>query len=174
MPRDRQRLTLESGPVLDLAEIIRRGAGRAGARIRAVYSFSKGEVLATELSLDEHGGTMELAFDGRRQSFKLTCRPRHFGGTAMVHHLPVDIAQSTGAVPTAGRPVVREPACMGPTKSGVCVTVSRSRGSSMAHQSKGESSPHRRCRPERVGSAAEAKMDALEHLRALGGKVRRG
>jgi hypothetical protein len=81
MPRDRQRLTLESGPVLDLAEIIRRGSGRAGARIRAVYSFSKGEVLATELSLDEHGGTMELAFDGRRQSFKLTCRPRHFGGS---------------------------------------------------------------------------------------------
>ena len=80
MPRDRQRLTLESGPVLDLAEIIRRGAGRAGARIRAVYSFSKGEVLATELSLDEHGGTMELAFDGRRQSFKLASQSRHFGG----------------------------------------------------------------------------------------------
>src|SRR5829696_1778254 len=81
MPRDRQRLTLESGPVLDLAKIIRRGSGRPGARIRAVYSFSPtGEVLASELSLDEHGGTMELAFDGRRQSFKLTCRPRHFGG----------------------------------------------------------------------------------------------
>jgi hypothetical protein len=47
-----------------LAEIIRRGSGRAGARIRAVYSFSKGEVLATELSLEEHGGTMELAFEG--------------------------------------------------------------------------------------------------------------
>ena len=41
MPRHRQRLTLESGPVLDLAEIIRRGSGRAGARIRAVYSFSR-------------------------------------------------------------------------------------------------------------------------------------
>src|SRR5829696_7521799 len=92
----------------------------------------------------------------------------------MVHHLSLDIAQSTGVVSTAGRPVVREPACMGPTKSGVCVTVPRSRGSSMAHQSKGESSPHRRCRPGRMGSAAEAKMDALEHLRALGGKVRRG
>ena len=80
MPRDRQRLTLESGPVLDLAEIIRRGSGRAGARIRAVYSFSKGEVLATELSLEEHGGTMELAFEGRRQSFKLASQSRHFGG----------------------------------------------------------------------------------------------
>src|SRR5215203_2259351 len=80
MPRDRQRLTLESGPMLDLAKIIRRGSGRPGARIRAVYSFSTGEVLASELSLDEHGGMMELAFDGRRQSFKLTCRPRHFGG----------------------------------------------------------------------------------------------
>src|SRR4051812_18217599 len=72
MPRNRQRLTLESGPVLDLAEIIRRGSGRAGARIRAVYSFSKGEVLATELSLEEHGGTMELAFeDGGSHSSSL-------------------------------------------------------------------------------------------------------
>src|SRR5215216_6351502 len=44
----------------------------------------------------------------------------------------------------------------------------------MAHQSKGESSPHRRCRPGRVGSAAEAKMDALGHLRALGSEVRPG
>src|SRR5829696_8259871 len=81
MPRDRQRLTLESGAMLDLAKIIRRGSGNPGARIRAVYSFSAtGEVLASELSLDEHGGMMELAFDGRRQSFKLVCRPRHFGG----------------------------------------------------------------------------------------------
>ena len=41
----------------------------------------------------------------------------------MVHHLPVDIAQSTGAVLTAGRPVVRKPACLGPAESGVCVAV---------------------------------------------------
>src|SRR5829696_2568289 len=80
MPRDRQRLTLESGPMLDLAKIIRRGSGRPGARIRAFYRFSTGQVLASELSLEEHGGTMELSFDGRRQSFKLTSQSRHFGG----------------------------------------------------------------------------------------------
>jgi len=66
--------------MLDLAKIIRRGSGRPGARIRAFYRFSTGQVLASELSLEEHGGTMELSFDGRRQSFKLTSQSRHFGG----------------------------------------------------------------------------------------------
>src|SRR5215204_1112615 len=66
------------------------------------------------------------------------------------------------------------PTRVGPSARRVCVTVPRSRRASMANESKGESSPDRRCRPGRVGSAAEAKMDALEHLRALGGKVRRG
>jgi hypothetical protein len=37
----------------------------------------------------------------------------------VVHRLPVDIAQSTGAVPTAGRPLVRKPPCLGPEEGSV-------------------------------------------------------
>ena len=33
MPRDRQRLTLESGPKLDLAKLIPSGAGKPGSHI---------------------------------------------------------------------------------------------------------------------------------------------
>ena len=126
MPRDRQRLTLESGPVLDLAKIIRRGSGRAGARIRAVYSFSKGEVLATELSLDEHGGTMELAFDGRRQSFKLTCRQgtsAAANGTSSARRHRAEYGCCTDRwAPRGSRAGMPGP------ESGVCVAVPRSRG----------------------------------------------
>jgi hypothetical protein len=34
MPRDRQRLTLESGPKLDLAKLIPSGAGKPGSYIQ--------------------------------------------------------------------------------------------------------------------------------------------
>ena len=49
---------------------------------------------------------MELAFDGRRQSFKLPLPAAALRRQPVVHRLPVEIAQSTGAVPTAGRPWV--------------------------------------------------------------------
>ena len=66
--------------MLDLAKMIRGGAGRPGARIHAVYKFSTGQAVISDLCLDEHGGMMELSFEGRRQSFQLAARARHFGG----------------------------------------------------------------------------------------------
>ncbi|WP_052002835.1 hypothetical protein [Microvirga sp. BSC39] len=80
MPRDRQRLTLESGPKLDLAELIPSGSGKPGAQIRCVLTYGSGETITATLQLSEYGGQLELSFQERLQSFSLVSHPRHFGG----------------------------------------------------------------------------------------------
>lgn len=71
MPRDRQRLTLESGPRLDLAKLMPSGAGKPGAHIRCVLTYGSGETITATLKLSGYGGLLELSFQGRQQSFSL-------------------------------------------------------------------------------------------------------
>lgn len=80
MPRDRQRLTLESGPKLDLARLIPSGRGKLGSHIRCVLTSGSGETITAVLKLSDYGGLLELSFQGRQQSFCLVSEPRHFGG----------------------------------------------------------------------------------------------
>ncbi|PVE21916.1 hypothetical protein DC522_23930 [Microvirga sp. KLBC 81] len=80
MPRDRQRLTLESGPKLDLAKLIPSGAGRPGSHIQCVLTYGSGETITAILKLSGYGGLLELSFQGRQQAFSLVSEPRHFGG----------------------------------------------------------------------------------------------
>jgi hypothetical protein len=80
MPRDRQRLTLESGPKLDLAKLIPSGAGKPGSHIQCVLTYGSGETITAMLKLLDYGGLLELSFQGRQQSFSLVSEPRHFGG----------------------------------------------------------------------------------------------
>jgi hypothetical protein len=80
MPRDRQRLTLESGPKLDLAKLIPSGAGKPGSHIRCVLTYGSGEIITATLRLSDYGGLLDLSCQGRQQSFSLTSEPRHFGG----------------------------------------------------------------------------------------------
>jgi hypothetical protein len=80
VPRDRQRVTLESGPVIDLARLIPRGAGRPGSLIGCTLTFSSGETIRVELKLMDCGGWLNLFYDGRQQSFSLVFSERHFGG----------------------------------------------------------------------------------------------
>jgi hypothetical protein len=80
MPRDRQRLTLESGPKLDLARLIPSGAGKPDRHIQCVLTYVSGETITAILKLSGHGGVLELSFQGRQQSFSLVSHPRHFGG----------------------------------------------------------------------------------------------
>ena len=80
MPRNRERLTLESGPVLDLAKIMPNGTGKPGAHIRAVWTFASGGVIRIEIRLGDVRGSLAISFDGREQTFNLTSRERHFGG----------------------------------------------------------------------------------------------
>jgi hypothetical protein len=81
MPRARERLTLESGPVLDLAKIIPKGAAKPGVDIRNGWTFSTGEVIGIQVRLWEDHGSLDLSFEGRRQSFTLASQSRHFGGS---------------------------------------------------------------------------------------------
>jgi len=37
-------------------------------------------VIRLEVRLAEEGGSLDILFDGRKQSFTLTSRARHFGG----------------------------------------------------------------------------------------------
>jgi hypothetical protein len=69
MPRDRQRLTLESGPKLDLSKLIPSGAGRPGSHIQCVLTYGSGETIMAVLKLSEYGGSLDLSFQGRHQSF---------------------------------------------------------------------------------------------------------
>jgi hypothetical protein len=80
MPRDRQRLTLESGPKLDLAKLIPGGAGKPGAHIQCVLTYASGETISANMKLHEYGGLLELSSQGRQQAFSLVSEPRHFGG----------------------------------------------------------------------------------------------
>jgi hypothetical protein len=80
MPRDRQRLTLESGPKLDLAKLIPSGDGKPGSHIQCVLTYCSGETIKAILKLFKHGGLLELSFHGQQQVFSLVSEPRHFGG----------------------------------------------------------------------------------------------
>jgi hypothetical protein len=80
MPRARERLTLESGPVLDLAKMIPKGAGKPGCHFRVLWTFLSGEVIVIEIRLWGEHGSLDLSFADRRQSFALAARQRHFGG----------------------------------------------------------------------------------------------
>ncbi len=51
MPRARERLTLESGLVLNLAEIIQKGAAKPAVQVRSVRTFSTGDVAGIEARL---------------------------------------------------------------------------------------------------------------------------
>jgi hypothetical protein len=80
VPRHRERLTLESGPVLDLAKMIPKGRGRPGTHVRIHWTYASGEVITTEVSLGADQGSLIISFGGRKQTFHLTSRERHFGG----------------------------------------------------------------------------------------------
>lgn len=80
MPRTRERLTLENGPVLDLVRMIPAGSGRRGAQLRSVWRFSSGEIVGTEIRLFDGHGSLSLSFVGREQSFTLAGHARRFGG----------------------------------------------------------------------------------------------
>ena len=80
MPRNRQRATPESGPRLDLARLIPKGAGRPGAQIRWTLTYGSGELIVAELTLYEHSGSMWLSFRGTNQSIQLVPSRRHLGG----------------------------------------------------------------------------------------------
>jgi len=80
MPRDRQRLTLESGPKLDLAKLIPSGAGKPGSHIQCVLTYGSGETITAILKLSDYGGRLELSTLGQQQVFSLVSEPRHFGG----------------------------------------------------------------------------------------------
>ena len=80
MPRSRERLTLESGPALDLAKMIPTGRGKPGAHIRSAWEFSSGEVIVFAVRLDDGHGSLNLWFAGRHQSFTLRGHERHYGG----------------------------------------------------------------------------------------------
>ena len=80
MPRSRDRLTLESGPTLNLARLIPRGAGRPGHHFHVVMTFASGEVIRAEIVLQDHGGRLNVSSRGNHQCFALTSDPRPFGG----------------------------------------------------------------------------------------------
>ncbi len=52
MPRDRQRLTLESGPKLDLAKLIPRGSGNPDTNICCILTYGSGETVVCLLKSD--------------------------------------------------------------------------------------------------------------------------
>ena len=67
MPRDRQRLTLESGPKLDLAKLIPSDAGKPGSHIQCVLTYGSSEMLRADLKFRDYGGLLDLSHQGTQQ-----------------------------------------------------------------------------------------------------------
>jgi hypothetical protein len=80
MPCNRQRLTLESGPKLDLAKLIPSGAGNPGSHIQCVLTYGSGEIIRADHRLRDFGGLLELSYSGHYQTLPRAPSPRHFGG----------------------------------------------------------------------------------------------
>jgi hypothetical protein len=89
MPRPLQRARLESGPNLDLNELIRRRIIVPGYRSEFPHSMSwtnnyTGDQIAiVQLSYNLEGiavGWLKIEIDGRDQWIELSARERHFGG----------------------------------------------------------------------------------------------
>ncbi len=57
MPRDRPRLTLESGPKVALVKLIPSGAGKPGRHIQCVLTYGSGETITGILKLSDFGGS---------------------------------------------------------------------------------------------------------------------
>jgi hypothetical protein len=66
--------------MLDLAKLIPSGAGKPGTHIKAVWTYTSGEVVRIEIRLDQADGSLSLRFEGRDQLLWLCPRDRHFGG----------------------------------------------------------------------------------------------
>ena len=75
MPRDRQRLTLESGPKLDLAKLIPSGAGKPGSHIQCVLTYGSGETITATLRLQSMVGSWSYPA-GNANNLSLWCRIR--------------------------------------------------------------------------------------------------
>jgi hypothetical protein len=80
IPRDRWRVTLDSGRKLDLAKLIQRVAGKPGSNISWLLTYGSGEKVTVLLKLRDVDGWAELSFGGRWQAFSLVSSPRHLGG----------------------------------------------------------------------------------------------
>ena len=80
MPRARERVTLESGPVLDLAKLIPKGTGKPGAHLRHVWSFSNADRIWIDVRLEVDHGSLHLSHSTGQQTFTLRAHERHFGG----------------------------------------------------------------------------------------------
>jgi hypothetical protein len=144
MPRDRQRLTLDGGPKLDLARLIPKGLSRPGAVIRTTLTYASGLVVQVEIRLDEEGGTLVVSSGGRTQTFRLAAQERHFGGQQYYLICPRTGKEGAGALPARRRTILRQPPCLGP-RGWLRLAVPRSHGARLAHQSQGEAAPPGRC-----------------------------
>src|SRR5215217_8442757 len=80
MPRNRQRVPLESGPKLDLARLIPRGSGRPGTTIRFTLTYAADKTIQGNLKLGDGWGDMTLTYGGREQRLSLIGVVRPFGG----------------------------------------------------------------------------------------------
>jgi hypothetical protein len=79
MPRHRERLTLDGGPVLDLAKLIPKGHAKPGTHLLVTLTYPSGAVVRTEIRLDHSGGVLDIWCGDRQQSFALTAREPNFG-----------------------------------------------------------------------------------------------
>ncbi len=133
MPRDRQRLTLESGPKLDLAKLIPSGAGKPGSHIQCGLTYGSGETITAILTLSDYGGLLELSCRERQQSFSLVSDPRNFGGLQWYAICPKTGRRVRVLYRPLGASVLCQSVCLG-TQGCLRLAILGSNRAGVAHQ----------------------------------------
>ena len=133
MPRDRQRLTLESGPKLDLAKLIPSGAGKPGSHIQCGLTYGSGETITAILTLYELWWAVGAILPGTPTIFLSGVGPEEFRRPAMVRYLPKDRTAGAGALQTTGSQVLCQSVCLG-TQGCLRLAILGSNRAGVAHQ----------------------------------------
>ena len=122
MPRDRWRATLDGGTKLDLAKLIRRGAGKLGTNIRCTLTYGSGETITADIKL-RGVWRVDGAVPRRRAADILSgFIATAFWRAAMVRCLSENQATVPCFLSTSRGDLLRQPSCLGPQRC-VCLPV---------------------------------------------------
>jgi hypothetical protein len=177
MPRPRERVCLQDGLKLDLNCLARRGFVRRGANIglrgiRWTHSYW-GEIATGTISADmsgPHEGWFRIQLGSLDQRIILVPRARHFGGRQWYFMCPVKNRPVSVLWKPNGDAILQQ-ADLGQA-SRLPIPIQRRDEPGSRRERADQITADCRSRSRRMGSSAQAEMDAVDNLQPLFGPTR--